>query len=375
MKLNEFNNELLRLTDRAEDVRACVGRIADTWKYNIADRSFGPAHQDEETGQFTTDLDLAVFLSGLADRRAVIALPTYKGRRAATRTEGEMITSKENRHGRLMRLTSNKDCFSFNAMVEDANVITTADVGKPRNFMLQDLDGTWHDGWKMVEFLAHTDAEKKLFENTEKVSFNHFVHPNRWTSFYSRPYLLAKIAIDRLADQDGFLKAEAKRLRTLFAVPSREWPKSEKTGAEKSETFWAFNSFVDGVEFKGEYTAYPDTQDALEEIGLLRHRIDELITRLRFHTRATEFAFWKHAVLTNIPEDAVLDYLKGEEIRKPLGRTAPGITEARVPRQPAWCKDAWTSRKVKRTYFAQLPRPEGLTLRWRVWRKSERVAA
>ena len=235
MKLNEFKNELARLTDRTEDVRACVGRIADTWKYNLADRSFGPAHQDEETGQFTTDLDLAVFLSALADRRAVIALPTYKGRRASTRTEGEMITSKENRHGRLMRLTSNQNCFSFNAMVEDANVITTGDVGKPRNFMLQDLDGTWHDGWKSVSFLAHTDVEKKLFENTEKVSFNHFVHPNRWTSFYSRPYLLAKIAIDRLADQDRFLKAEAKRLRDLFAIPPREWPKSDKTGAEKSD--------------------------------------------------------------------------------------------------------------------------------------------
>lgn len=373
MKLNEFKSELARLTDRKEDVRACVGRIADTWKYNLADRSFGPAYQDEETGQFSTDLDLAVFMAALADRMAVLTLPTYKGRRASTRTEGEMVISKENRHGRLKRLTSNANCFSFNAMVEDANVITTGEVGRPRNFMLQDLDGTWHAGWKSVEFLASTDAEKKLFENTNKVSFNHFIHPNRWTSFYSRPYLLAKIAIERLADQDRFLKAEAKRLRTLFDIPPKVWPKSEKTGAEKKELFWAFNAFVDGVEFQGEYVAYPDTREALEELGLLRRRVDELITRLRFHTRASEFAFWKYGVLSNIAKGDVLAYLKGEDIRKPGCEVR--ATEACVPRQPAWCKDEWRSEKVKRTYFAHLPRPEGLSLRWRVWQKSERVAA
>jgi len=364
MKLDAFRAELRRLTDRKHDVRACTGRVLDQWRYNLTDRKFGPAYQDPETGQFTTDLDLAVFMSALAERRAVVSLPVYKGRRASTYTEGEMVVSKENRHGRIISIRSNKDVFSFSALVEDANVITTGEVGKPRNFMLQDLDGTWHDGWKKVSFMADTEEEKKLFANTRHVSFGYFVHPNRWASFYSRNYLLAKVAIERLTDEQRHLKAERKRLKELLDVPPKVWPKSEKTGAEKKETFWAMNAFVDGIEFTGEYQTYPDTQDGLDTVQMLLHRIDDLLAQLRFHTRATEFAFWRHGVLSSIPETDVLDYLKGNLHEQ--------------PRQPKWAKGTWlTGYKEKpkaRTFFACMEREEGLSLRWRCWKKTERVA-
>lgn len=364
MKQAEFKRELGRLTDRTQDVRAAVGRVADSWKYDLEERKFGPALVDSSTGKATTELDLAVFMAALADRRAVVTLPKYKSRRAATRTEGEVVVSKENRHGRVMRLTSNKDVWSFNVLVEDANVITTGEVGKPRNFMLQDIDGKWHDGWKVVRFMADTAAEKKLFENAHEVTFEYFVHPNRWTSIYSRPYLLAKVAIERLRDQERFLKAERKRLRDDLGVEPPAWPKSEKVGSDTKIKVWAFNAFVDGAELTGEYEPYPTTHEVLEEIGQLLHRIGEFLQQLRFHTRASEFAFWKHAVLRSLSEDEILPYLKGD-VEKAV-------------RQPSWASGSWeTGYKEKpkaRTFFARYQRDDGLSVRWRAWQKSERVS-
>lgn len=365
MKKEEFLSELVRLTDRTEDVRACVGRIADTWRYDLATRKSGTAYQDED-GKWTTSLDLAAFLSALADRRAVVTLPVYKTRRAATRKEGEVVVSKENRHGRLMRLTSNKDVWSFNALVEDANVITTSAVGAPRNFMLQDLDGTWHDGWKEVEILPHTDEEKKLFADTNRVQFEYLVHPNRWTSVYSRPYLLAKVAIERLADQQRFLKAERKRLYSDREDEQKVWPKSEKVGTETQIEVWACNFVVDGIKLTNDYTPYPTTKESLEEIGLLLSRIDQLITQLRFHTRASEFAFWQHAVLETLKDNQILDYLAGHHI-------------ATMP-TPSWAPNAaWAvgfkEKPKSRTFWAVLDRDGDLSLRWRAWRKTENVSA
>lgn len=365
MKQDEFRTEVRRLLDRQQDVRACAGRVLDNWRYDLDSRSFGPAYHDPETGKHRTELDLAVFMAALAERRAVITLPKYKSRRAATATEGEVVVSKENRHGRVSGLTSNKDVFSFNVRIEDANVITTGDVGKPRNFMLQDLDGKWHDGWKVVKFIADTDAEKKLFAKAPEVTFDYFVHPNRWTSIYSRPYLLAKVAILRLADQQKFLKAERRRLRKELNVAPTAWPKSTKVGADKKETFWAFNVDIDGVKFAGDYEAYPASKKSLDEIEMLLRRTNELLEKLRFHTRASEFAFWKYGVLKSMPVDSVSGYLSGI--------ITTGL------RQPNWATGEWQTGYKEtpraRTFWARLERDEGLVLRWRAWKKTERVAA
>jgi hypothetical protein len=362
VKPKEFKAELTRLTDRSQDVRACCGRVADAWKYNIADRSFGPAYADPETGRFTTELDLAVFLAALAERRAVITLSKYKTRRAATHTEGEVVVSKDNRHGRLMRLVSNKSTWGMSVTVFDANVITTGDVGKPRTFFIQDIDGTWYEEWKTIRFLADTDFEKKLFENTHEVTFKYFVHPMRWPSVYGRPYALAKVAIDRLSDQDRFLKAEQKRLREALSIAPPEWPKSEKVGGEKKITVWAFETKAD-FDFTGEYVPYPETQDALDEIGLLRSRVRELQTNLRFHTRCSEYAFWSEGVLKSMSEDDVLAYLKGE--------TSLAL------RKPAWGGDfvpGYKETPKARTFWSVLDHDD-LQIRWRAWQKTERVAS
>lgn len=368
MKLDAFKAEKKRLLDRGQDPRAAVNRVLDGWGYDLEKRKPGVAFEDpEHPGRFTIDRELAVYMAALADRGAVLTLPHYQTRRAATRTEGEVVVSKQNRHGKALGITSNKDVFSFNVLIDDAQTITTDSVGKPKNFMLQDLDGKWHRGWSRISLIPKTDAEKALFKRTSEVSFDYFVHPNRWSSFYSRAFLLAKLSIERLTDQQKFLRAERKRLREALDVPPTEWAKSIKVGSERKETFWAFNAVLDGIEFTGEYAEYPTTKEALEDVDLLLKRIDGLLKKLRFHTRATEFAFWKHAVLETMPKDKLLAYLKGDG-------------NGNHPRQPSWAKDAWTvgfkETPKARTFWARMDRPrEGLALRWRCWQKQERVAA
>ncbi len=146
MDKRTFNNDFLKLITAEDDVRAVVGRILDTWKYNLAERKPGIAYVDEK-GEPITDLDLACALSALADRRAAINLPKYERRRPRQIKEGEIVVSAANRHGRIIGLVSNKSVFSFNVLIEDANVMTKDSVGAPRNFMMQDIDGYWHDGW------------------------------------------------------------------------------------------------------------------------------------------------------------------------------------------------------------------------------------
>jgi len=363
MKKNEFDRDLALLLDRTSDVRAVCDRIAATWRYDLTTRKVGGAYEDDD-GVFRTDLDLACYMAAIAEHRGTIVLPEYRTRRAATKTAGEVIISKDNRHGRVIGLTSNADVFSFNVLIEDANVMTADSVGKPRNFMLQDLDGTWHDGWKVIRVMPSTPEEKRLFEGTNgQVSFKYFVHPNRWTSFYGRAYLLAKVAEKRLEDQDRFLKSEAARIRDSLSIAPTAWAKTTKVGDETSIKVEAFNAEVDGAEFTGNYSEYSTDTAGLAAIANLRHRVGELLRQLRFHIRATEFAFYSQSFKPAVGCGATRYLVSG------------GVNLE----QPSWAKGGWTcgyKESVKaRNHWARKACESGLSLRFRVWEKTEKVAA
>jgi hypothetical protein len=381
MKQNVFDKEVAKLANRGEDIRAVCGRLLETWSYDLDKRTPGIAYLDER-GEPVTDLDLACFLSALANRRAVINLPTYKSRRAATRTEGEIVTSKQNRHGRIIGLTSNANVWSFSVMVEDANVMTTDTVGAPRNFMLQDIEGEWHDGWRSIRLIPdarENEIFKKVANAQNSIVFDYLIHPLRWCSFYGRPYLLAKLADIRLKEDVRWYKSRAKELREELNIASTVWPKSEKVGESKPEVVWAFNAEVDG--FKIEGTRQPFSGNATaeyEEVKNIQKRLSSFQSQLRFHIRATEYSFWKNAVLrgqkfSNTKQEfeaskKVFSWINGEG----------GLSD---PRTPAWAKDwSWeTGFKVtprKKTKWAVLTRPTSdIKLRFRIWEKTEQVAA
>jgi len=364
MDKNQFVNRTNIILDRNIDVVPIIDEVLSHWSFDLFTRRPGAALTAD--GVFKgTDLDLACFMSALVDRGAVINIPKYKARRVATQKEGERVVSKDNRHGKCMGLTANKEAFSFSIRINDANVMTTEDVGAPRNFMLVDVDGVWYEGWKCIEFMPNREEndflkDKKLWTGYT-VQFKNFVHPNRWISFYGRHYILTKLLIQRLGEQAKFLGDEVKRLQAAgVRFPTSDKPnkvggpqygglssaKTTKVGAQKSIKIDAFEAEIGGVEFKGEHPKLPNTSEALKEAADLRSKIIyNKLPALRFATRATELAF----------------HLHGED-----GKNMPAWTEG------GWTRGVKLPKKRKEWNEIEL---FGFKLRYRTWKKSERVAA
>jgi len=278
------------------------------WSLNMYTRKPGPALID---GIFEgTDLDLACFLSGLADRGAVINLPQYKSMRPTTIKEGERISSKENRHGKIMGLVSNKDVFSFSLRIMDMNVMKSESVGEPRTFSLTTPDGNWYEGWDRIEWDPSAKENKFLTENNiwtgNQVIFKHFVHPNRWISMYGQYYFITKSLIERLTEQAADHYVQIKRMldngikypKSGEEGAKKEWPKSSKDKG-KSVKFKSLEVEVD-FPMNGEYPQLEDSQENLIELTEeRRYWNNTVIPNLRFVCRITEYAFYKFGIKTN----------------------------------------------------------------------------
>jgi hypothetical protein len=365
--------------DRTQDMRVLCARLLDAWGYDLEKRKPGVAWVDPD-GIPVTDLDLAAFLTPLVENRVVVNLPKYTSRRAATQREGEWVTSKDNRHGRLTGLVSNKEAFSFGIRIEDMNVIQAkekddgqmdADIGAFRALLIQDVTGKWYEGWETIDIMP-TGLSKEVFQKlsgaANTLKFQYLVHPMRWPSMYGVYYIVAKAAILRIEDQTRHLRSEVKRLREELGVEPPKWPRSEKVGEDEPIKVWAFEATLDGVDFTGEYEKYASTQEDLNAAIALEKRLRGFVEQLRFLTRCTEYSFWTHAVQKNIPADQCLYWLKGE-------------TGPMSPTLPTWIKKAgkqwvigWKESEKKKICWARMEMIEGYHLRWRVWQKTERVA-
>jgi hypothetical protein len=370
---------ILDPNDKLDDV---IEMMKAHWAYDLYTRKPGPALLDDGVLK-PTDLDLACFLSALVDRNAVINIPKYELRRAATLRQGEYVVSKDNRHGHVLGLVSNKDVFSFSVRMKDMNVITTDGegndgVGAFRTFMLVDLNGDWYDGWKSIQFMPSRKEndflEDKQLWTGNTVFFENFVHPNRWVSFYGKWYILTKILVARLRAEASARRAEvASKLAGGLAFPTsgdgalKEWGKSETVGESRSEIVNAFAAEVDAP-VPEDYAPYENTQGGLiaarERATLLTYTE---IPLLNFACRATELAFAKKAKSFSV-------FMEGsDEVVFP------------TPSEPfpAWISGAsWDhAYKIKRTVWNRLvlhqsvPFAKGLALRYRVHKKTEKVAA
>jgi hypothetical protein len=312
---------LARVLDRSKSIDGIAETVIDHWAYDLYTRSPGPALLENGVLK-PTDLDLACFMSALAERGAVISLPTYERRRPKVVKEGEVVVSAQNRHGKVLGLTSNKEVFSFSVLVQDMNVMTTDTVGAPRNFMLVDLDGTWHDGWKSIQFLPTAKENEFLSRKSlwtdNTVVFKNFVHPNRWISFYGSYYFLTKALIARMEEEAKARIAQqasggGDAARDAIAVVRRE----TETGPSTSTIVHTFQAEVD-VPWENSFPSF-DPSTNTETWRSMRYK---LLPQLRFAARATELAFFK---------------AEGWE------------------RMPSWHKGAeWMTVKIKRTEWKQL---------------------
>jgi len=367
-----WKEELASLSDRATDIRAPLNRLLDAWSFDLSSRRPGVAYVDP-SGAAVTTLDLACFLSALAEARAVVNLPEYENRRAKTVTEGQMVVSNKNRHGRVISLSSNQDNFGFGFVCEDANVFDEdGNVGLPRTYFMQDIDGQWYDGWKSIDLLPTGlpgEVFQKLAGALDTLIFQYFIHPNRWPSFYGVPHLLGLAADKRLSDQMRFLKAESKRLMEVLGISPKVWPKTTKIGDEEKIKVWAMNVDLDGFNLIGEYNKYPDTKEGLDACKSLESRLRAQQKNLRFQLRATAYAFYKEALEKNIPEDKFLDWQKGEE---------PAL-QLLQPRKAAWVSDkqwdtGWKEKPKSRTFWARMEIKDGYHVRFKLREKTESVS-
>jgi len=292
--------EMDLIINRGSDIEPVIQKVSEWWSYDLYSRSPGPAYRD---GVFVgTDLDLACFLYALAERKAVINIPRYKSMRQKSTKEGQVVTSKDNRHGAITGLSSNKDVFSFSVRIKDMNVITTEEVGDFRNFSLTNLEGEWYKGWDRIQFLPTAPENSFLTESKlwsgNTVIFKNFVHPNRWTSFYGQYYFITKSLIGRLEEEANHLYGQVKRmLDEGIKYPEtdapKEWPKTTKEGG-KSVKVKAFQVEIDLPENE---TKFPDlVSNQINLVEATRRRkayVYGIIPKLRFATRSTELAYYK----------------------------------------------------------------------------------
>ena len=273
------------------------------WTYDMYNRKPGPALVD---GVFEgTDLDLACFLTALAERGAVLNIPRYKSMRPKTIKEGERISSSSNRHGKILNLVANKDVFSFGLKMMDMNVMTTESVGDFRTFSLTTPDGNWYDGWDSIGWDPSAKENQFLSENemwtNNRVIFKHFVHPNRWISIYGQHYFITKALIDRLTEQaaDNF-KQMKRMLADGIEYPvsgdgaKKVWPKSTKAEG-KSVKFEAMEVEIDIPDNGTKFQQLDSTQQNLIDLTEQRRKWNNtIIPNLKFSTRITEYAFYKY---------------------------------------------------------------------------------
>lgn len=291
------------IMDRSKNLDEVIDVVRGYWGYDMYTRKPGPALID---GVFEgTDLDLACFLTALADRGAVINIPRYKSMRPATIVEGQRVVSKDNRHGKIVKLISNKDVFSFGVNIMDMNVLTTDSVGDFRTFSLTSPDGNWYDGWDRIEFDPSAKENQFLTENkiwTEnRVIFKHFVHPNRWISLYGQYYFITKALIARLTEQaaDNFVQIKS-MINAGIKYPEsgeeakKEWPASKKEPG-KSVKFESMEVEIDLPDNKTEFIQYDFDQKPLILLTNQRRLWNNtIIPILNFSARITEYAFYKY---------------------------------------------------------------------------------
>jgi len=298
--------EMMGIMDRAFDLDVLIPDVQNYWGFDMYRRKPGPALQD---GVFVgTDLDLACFMYELSKRGAVINIPKYKSMRPKTIKEGQRVVSSENRHGPIVNLTSNKDVFSFGVRIKDANVMTTDSVGDYRTFSLTDPSGEWYRGWESIQWDPSANENKFLLENDiwtgNRVIFQNFVHPNRWTSFYGQYYFITKALINRMTEEAKYYGQQIKAMLDAGVTYPSEgekgaptvWPKQTKDEG-KSVKFNSLEVEVDIPDNETKFREFDPTQSNLIYLTQRRRLWNNtIIPSLRFPVRATELAYFKHGI-------------------------------------------------------------------------------
>lgn len=294
------------IQDKSLPLDDAIKIVQKYWTYDMYNKKPGPALDSDGIFQGTS-LDLACFLTALAERGAVLNIPKYKSMRPKTIKEGERISSSENRHGKILNLVSNKDIFSFGLKMMDMNIMTSESVGNYRSFSLTTPDGNWYDGWESIQWDPSVKENQFLTENDiwsgNNIEFKYFVHPNRWISLYGQHYFITKALINRLTEQaaDNFkqikqMLADGIKYPETGEGAQKVWPESHKEEG-KSVKFESLEVEIDIPDNNSKFPQLDSNQENLIFLTEQRKNWNStIIPNLRFSTRITEYAFYKHGI-------------------------------------------------------------------------------
>jgi len=295
------NPLVVSILNRNAEIQPICDQVIEWWNYDLFTRKPSPAYDDY--GIFKgTDLDLACFLYSLAGRGAIINIPTYKPHTQTKIREDQVLKSRFNRNGELISVGANKFFFSFNVNIIDQNIIGEDKVGDVRTFSITGKDGKFYSGWETIQFDPTIRENRFITENKlwsgNKIIFKNFIHPNRWTSFFGHHYIITKMLEDRLTDQAAFLNKEIKRIKAAgidFPTTSEKPETHNYTyGDSIQKKFVAFESMVYTPDTfrSGTYHIYPETQKGLVAAYTDRKELMKVNSKLRFMTRASEYAHY-----------------------------------------------------------------------------------
>jgi len=343
--------DVKKVLDLSCDVSETLDSIIKSYKSRLFDRKPKLKFDDE----LFTDLDLSTVMLELAERRAVVNIPKYERARPRCR-DGRVVLDEKNRHGILTSLSSNQSTFNFSMRIIDQQVVDSKGTGYFRAFMLTDFNGDLYPGWERIDFFPVEEEneflkESGIWSKIKTITFEHFVHPIRWISFFSEKYLISKLLIQRLEEENKFLNQELKRLQDLN-VPypkidgeppkSKDWPKKTIDEYDTIEVN-CFQCLVE-AKFIGGFQQYKEEPDSYLLIWNKRkkNRYDYL-PKLRFYARCVELAYFKNAY----PYD----------------------------KKPIWIKEDFQDYKPprKRITWRRLKVEEDMYLMTRVYKKKEKV--
>ncbi len=278
-----------------------------------------------------TEFDYLSMLVALAERRAMIEIPSYRARRPTVQAKGERRIV-ERRFGHIVALVSNANAFSFSVRIHDQG-LAIADgrgrerVGDERTYMLVDLNGKLRAGAGRVVFKPDSD-ETAFFRrigvlprDVDAVQFNTAVHRNRQQSLGAAPYLRMKLLHARVVDE----LEHCDRMMAWFraqhvAAPSGHdysSPRSRRVGATKRINVRTMEAQIEHPRFEGSCPYPVATTECFGQWLEHRKLLNGFRERVQFVTRADELAYW----LYGYREQYVNQWLGQSSWDVPAGRS------------------------------------------------------
>ena len=309
-----YNDNIFKIIrDKSSDeIFNIIPIVENYWTFDLEKRS--PNVIFEEDGTKITDLDMLTFLYSLKNRHAVIKIPKYKSLRAydPTKVKEVVINTSKDRHGKILKLTSNENTFNFSVMLNDMTIMTSSDVGKARLFTITDFDGNWYDGWETIDFIPDVKENQYIIEhyltdNQNKITFDTFISNQRWVTFFSKHYILTKCLIQELKERAQHyykIMTDMKKSKLIkFTPTTKDIPtgnmfddSSDKIKKEKkSIVATAFNVEIDLLDNTSEYAKIDYTIEEYLRIKQLRNDIiHKYCPILQVMTRAAEYGHFKN---------------------------------------------------------------------------------